>query len=165
MIHEDLDFEGENWPTSLMHGTFTGTIDGNGHVFRNISLKQTNNSKLCSGLFGQLAETAVISDLVLENVTFTIAGGTRMAGATYGLLAGTVSEGATIEYVAVSSGKLLIDSGCYFGTDDYVIGLVCGMGTTTVDATNIICEATGDNPEKVTITVSENGVVEVEIVN
>ena len=165
VIHEDLDFEGENWPTALMHGNFAGTIEGNGHTFRNISLKQTNNSKLCSGLFGQLIETAVISDLTLENVTFTIAGGTRMAGATYGLLAGTVSEGATLENVTVASGKLLIDSGCYFGTDDYVIGLVCGMGTTTVDATNIVCEPTGDNPEKVTVTVAENGVVEVEIAN
>ena len=165
ILHADLDFTDEIWPTSLMYGNFTGTIEGNGHTFRNISLKQTNNSKLCSGLFGQLTETAVISDLTLENVTFTIAGGTRMAGATYGLLAGTVSQGATLENVVVSSGKLLIDSGCYFGTDDYVIGLVCGMGTTNVDATNIVCEPTGDNPEKVTITVAETGVVEVEIAN
>ena len=165
VIHEDLDFEGENWPTALMHGAFAGTIEGNGHTFRNISLKQTNNSKLTSGLFGQLTETAVISDLTLENVTFTIAGGTRMAGATYGLVAGTVSEGASLTGVTVTSGKLLIDSGCYFGTDDYVIGLVCGMGNAGIDGTGITCEATGDAPEKVTITVTEEGIVEVEIVN
>ena len=158
VIHADLDFAGENWPTSLMHGSFAGTIQGNGHTFRNISLTQTNNSKVNSGLFGQLTETAVISDLTLENVAFTIEGGSRVAGASYGLLAGSVSEKAQLTGVTIASGKLLIDSGCYFGTDDFTIGLVCGMGSTSIDFTNITCEAVGDAPETVVITVTGNDV-------
>ena len=33
VIHADLDFEGEIWPSSLMYGNFAGTIQGNGHTF------------------------------------------------------------------------------------------------------------------------------------
>ena len=154
VIHEDLDFTGKTWPTVLMHGSFSGTIQGNGHAFRNITFKQTNKSKVNSGLFGQLTETAVINDLCFENVTFTIEGGTRVAGATYGLLAGSVAEQAQLMGVTVSSGKIQIDSDCYFGTDDYTIGLVCGMGSTDIDPSGITCIAVGDKPESVIITVS-----------
>ena len=48
----------------------------------------------------------------------------------------------------------MIDSECYFGTDDYTIGLLCGMGSLDIDYSNITCEATGDAPEKVIITVT-----------
>ena len=83
VIHADLDFEGEIWPSSLMYGNFAGAIQGNGHKISNVVIEQTNNSKLCSGLFGQLTETAVISDLTLENVTFTIAGSSLQDHPTY----------------------------------------------------------------------------------
>ena len=163
VIHADLDFTDKNWPTSLMHGNFTGTIEGNGHVFKNISLTQTNNSKTNSGLFGQLAETAKLTDITFENVTFTIQGGTRMAGTNYGLLAGTVAENATCTNVSILSSTLQIDSACYFGTEDYTIGLVCGMGNPGVDHSGITCQAVGDKPESVIITVTESTVI-VEIV-
>ena len=153
VIHEDLDFAEENWPTALMHGTYSGTIEGNGHTFRNVTFEQTNNSKINSGLFGQLTETAKITDLNFENVTFTIKGGSRVAGASYGVLAGSVSEQTVLSGVTVT-GKLQIDSGCYFGTDDYTIGLICGMGTTDIDPAGITCEAVGDAPETVVITVN-----------
>lgn len=158
VIHEDLDFADETWPTALMHGSFAGTIQGNGHTFKNISFSQTNNSKTNSGLFGQLTETAKLSDITFENVTFTIEGGTRMAGTTYGLLAGSVSDQAAVSGVAITGSKLQIDSGCYFGTDDYTIGLVCGMGAIDVDYSGITCQAVGDAPETVVITVNESTV-------
>ena len=79
-IHADLDFDGKIWPTSLMHGNFSGSIHGNGHTMKNITVEQTNNSKVNTGLFGALAETADISDLTFENVTVTIKGGTRVPG-------------------------------------------------------------------------------------
>ena len=157
-IHADLDFTGENWPTSLMHGSFSGTIRGNGHTFKNIELTQTNNSKTNSGLFGQMAEGAVLENLTFENVTFTIKGGTRMAGTTYGLLAGAVSDQAACTEVKILTSTLQIDSSCYFGTDDYVIGLVSGMGNTGIDHTGITCKAVGDNPESVIITVTGTAV-------
>ena len=158
-IHADLDFEGEIWPSSLMYGNFSGTINGNGYTFKNISLEQTNNSKVNVGLFGNLTEEAQITNLTFENVNFTIKSGTRMVGTTFGLLAGTISGDAKLEGIKVVSSTLLIDSGCYFGVDDYSIGLLCGMGNADVvpDA-DITCVATGDNPEKVNIVVNGNTV-------
>lgn len=163
VIHADLDFTDEIWPSSLMYGNFTGTIQGNGHTFKNIQLEQTNNSKVNAGLFGNLTETAAISDLTLENVTFTVKAGTRVNGTSYGLLAGTIAADAKLTNVSITSGKILIDSGCYFGTDNYAIGLLCGMGTADVDASNITCEATGTAPETVKITVTD-GTVTLEFV-
>ena len=158
VIHADLDFAGENWPTSLIHNNFTGTIQGNGHTLRNITFAQTNNDKTNGGLFGYLTQTAVLQDLTFENITFTIQKGTRVAGTSYGLLAGTVSDEATITNVQILSSTLQIDSGCYFATDDYTIGLVCGMGETAVDPSGITCQAAGDAPETVVISVVDGTV-------
>ena len=154
IIHADLDFTDEIWPSSLMHGNFSGTIQGNGHTFSNISLEQTNNSKVNAGLFGYLSETADISDLKLDNVTFTIKGGTRVVGTCYGLFAGNISAEAVVSGVTIANSTLQVDSGCYFGADDYSIGLVCGMGSADIDASGISTAAVGDNPETVQITVS-----------
>ena len=157
-ICADLDFTDQIWPTAMMYGTFTGTIQGNGHTLRNITLSQTNNSKVNAGLFGQLATEAEITDLAFENVTFTVKSGTRVAGTAYGLLAGAVSADATLTGVTIRESTLQIDSGCYFGTDDYVIGLVCGSGAAPIDPAGINCEAVGDAPETVSITVTEGAV-------
>lgn len=157
-IHADLDFTDKIWPTVMMYGSFTGTIQGNGHTFSNISIEQTNNSKLNAGLFGQLTETAVLSDLTFRNVTFTVKSGTRVAGTTYGLLAGTISDKAAFTNVQILSSTLQISSDCYFGTDDYTIGLLCGMGSVPIDYSQIACTAVGDDPAKVVITVNGNAV-------
>ena len=158
-IYADLDFEGEIWPTSLMYGNYTGTIKGNGHTMKNIELTQTNNSKVNAGLFGYLTETANISDLTFENVTFTIKSGTRVVGTSYGIFAGTISKDAILYNVKLLSSTLQISSESYFGVDDYTIGLVCGMGdATTVDSTNITCTVVGNNPESLVVTVNGNAV-------
>ena len=163
VIHADLDFEGEIWPSSLMYGNFTGTIQGNGHTFKNISIEQTNNSKVNAGLFGRLAEGSCITDLKLENVNFTIKAGTRVAGTAYGLFAGAISNDTRIENVTIANGTLQIDSRCYFGVDDYAIGLLCGMGSADIDTSGITCVGSGDNAESVVITVVDD-VVTVEFV-
>lgn len=162
-IHADLDFAGENWPSSLMYGNFSGSIKGNGHTFKNIEFAQTNNSKVNAGLFGNFTEEASILDLTFENVTFTIEKGTRVTGTSYGLFAGTIADGAVITNVNILNSTLQIDSSCYFGVNDYSIGLLCGTGNPAVIPTaQITCVPTGDNPEKVQITV-EGNVVTVEI--
>ena len=159
VIHEDLDFAGEIWPSSMMYGNFSGTIQGNGHTFSNIEIAQTNNSKVNAGLFGHLTETASVEDLTLENVTFTVQSGTRVAGTSFGLFSGTISEGARVEDVKILDSTLQVDSGCYFGVDDYTIGLVCGMGDPSlISDAEITCEAVGDNPESLILTVSGNDV-------
>ena len=159
IIHADLDFTEEIWPSSLMHGTYAGTIQGNGYKMKNITFEQTNNSKNNSGLFGQLAETASISDITFENVSFTIKGGTRVPGANFGLLAGTISDTAVVNKVKILKSIMQIDSSCYFGQDDYLIGLVCGMGNAdAVSKADITCVATGANPESIKISVDKNQV-------
>jgi len=165
VIHADLDFTDKIWPTALMYGNFSGTIQGNGHTFSNVSVTQTNNSKPNAGLFGQLTETAGISDLKLENAVFTIQGGTRVMGTSFGLLAGTISDQATLTGLEIHNSVLQIDSGCYFGVDDYTIGLVCGMGNAAkVDVADIQCKAVGNAPDSVKIQVNGNA-VSVEIIS
>lgn len=157
-ILADLDFTDATWPTALMHGNFSGKINGNGHTISNVSLLQTDNSRLHTGLFGNLTEGAVIQDLTFDKVSLTVKGGARVAGASFGLLAGTVSSDAQVTSLAVTDSQLLIDSRCYFAFEDYVIGLLCGTGDVEADASGITCAATGDNPEKVNITVNDSTV-------
>ncbi|MBO5322693.1 MAG: hypothetical protein J6A88_01140 [Oscillospiraceae bacterium] len=158
ILHADLDFTDKIWPTVWMYGNFTGSIQGNGHTIRNVNVIQTNNSKTNAGMFGQLTETAAISNLTFENVTFTIKSGTRMMGTNYGLLAGTISEKATLTDVRIVGGVLQIDSSCYFGVEDYSIGLVCGMGDAGAVTGDVTCKAVGDAPESLWIQVSGNSV-------
>lgn len=136
ILHADLDFTDKIWPTALMYGNYTGTIQGNGHTISNVVIEQTNNSKINAGLFGALMETAVLQDVTFENVTFTITG-TRVAGTSYGLLSGTVTQGAAVENVAIKAGQIIISEDAYFGTDDYVIGTVCGMGDLELEIAEI----------------------------
>jgi len=157
-ICADLDFSEEIWPTTFMYGNFSGEIKGNGHTIKNVSFAQTNNSKANAGLFGQLTEKASIKDLTFENVTFTVQSGTRVAGTNYGLLAGTVSAEAVLEQVKILNSALQIDSSCYFGVDDYSIGLVCGMGEVALSDAEITCSVVGDTPDRITVTVDGNKV-------
>ena len=159
ILHADLDFSDEIWPTNLMYGNFTGTIEGNGHSIKNIDLRQTNNSKVNAGLFGNLTEDAKLNNVIFDHASFTIEAGTRVKGTSFGLLAGTISDGAVLNDVRVANSVLKIDSGCYFGADDYSIGLICGMGSDTkLDPSGITCTAVGDAPETVNITVNGNTV-------
>ena len=158
-IFADLDFEGKIWPTAFMYGNFEGSIKGNGHTFKNIDIVQTNNSKVNAGLFGNVTEKASISDITLENLSFTVKAGTRVVGTSYGAFAGTISGNAQLSGIKIIGSTLKIDSSCYFGADDYSIGLVCGMGNSeAVETAEINCVAVGDEPEKLIITVEGNEV-------
>lgn len=158
VLHADLDFTDKIWPTVLMYGNFAGSIQGNGYTISNVNVTQTNGSKTNAGLFGQLTESAAITDVTFENVTFTIKAGTRMMGTNFGLLAGTISDGSTLTNVRITNGLLQIDSACYFGVDDYSIGLVCGMGNAGAVTGDVTCKAVGDAPESLQIQISGNSV-------
>ena len=165
VLHADLDFTGEAWPSSLMHGNFGGSIIGNGHTLKNITLEQTNASKQNTGLFGQLTADATLTDVTFENVTLAIKGGTRKAGACFGLLCGNLSSEATVTGLQIKTSRLQIDSGSYFGVADYAIGLVCGFGQPTETVTaDIACEVTGDNPDALKATVTD-GQITLEFVD
>lgn len=137
ILHADLDFTDKIWPTVFMYGSYFGTIQGNGHKIANVKLEQTNNSKTNAGLFGALTESAKLQQVTFENVQFTIKNGTRVAGTSYGLLCGLAAQGATAEQVSILNSVLTVDANAYFGTEDYVIGSVCGMGELTLDQAQI----------------------------
>ncbi len=156
----DLDFSDTVWKPILATNEkgFTGKIIGNGYTMSNITVEQANNSQLQGGLFASLGATAEISNVSFENITYTIGAGSRMQGASFGLLAGTIAEGALLEQVTVS-GSLIVGAKCFPG--DYTVGLVCGTGSAPgVDHANITASA----EEGTSITVetnADNGVVTV----
>ena len=143
-IEADLDFTGAMWPTVLSTGEFTGTIEGNGHTISGVTVLQGDNSKINGGLFGVLSASAVVSDLHFENVTFRIVAGSRMQSPNYGLLAGTVQDGATLSGISIT-GTLEIGKDCY-RPNDYNVGLLCGAGTVSgIDMSGIT--VTVEDPE------------------
>ena len=159
VLMNDLDFADASWPTSLTQGDFAGTIEGNGHTISNVKVAQGNASKLNVGLFGVLTDAAVIRNVNFSNITFTIEKGTRVAGTNYGVLCGTRKDGATLEGVTVTDSHLQVDSGAYFGTTEYTIGLLCGTGKVDdIGFAGIDYKVVGDNPEKVTISTDGNKV-------
>jgi hypothetical protein len=67
-----------------------------------------------------------------------------MQGPNYGLLAGTVQEGATLTGVTLT-GTIEIGKDCY-RPNDYTIGLLCGAGTVSgIDMSGIT--VTVEDPE------------------
>ncbi len=158
-IFADLDFTDVTWPNAFVYGDFTGTVKGNGHKLSNITIEQTNNSKMYAGLFGNLTKTASVTDIVFENLTFTISAGARVPGACLGLFAGNISADANISGIEIVSGVLQIDSESYFAYEDYSIGLLCGDGNEDVfEQADVSYEVIGDNTENLRVTIEDNKV-------
>ncbi len=126
-ILADLDFVGKIWSPTLASGEYKGTILGNGHTIRNVTVNQGDISKINGGLFGSLGTTSKITDLTFENATYSIAAGSRMQDASFGVLAGTVNAGAALENVTVS-GQLILGKDAY-PSETYNVGLLVGSGT------------------------------------
>jgi hypothetical protein len=161
VLHADLDFseKGAYWPSGFVYGTFTGSIEGNGFTIRNVNAEQNGNTDAETGLFGRLSATAKITDVTFENVTLNITKGTRTPGACFGLLAGKVDDGAQLKNVAITSGVIKISTE-YWNTNDFAIGLLCGMGSfaegsdlAAIDFSGITCEKSED----VNLTISVEG--------
>ena len=157
ILEADLDFTDENWPSIFATGSFSGSIQGNGHTIKNVTFKQTKMDAENTGLFGTLQSGCKIENVVFENITFTIEKGFNRA-ANYGLLAGSIYEGATLTGVQIKGSTLLINSSARFASNDYAIGLVCGAGKASlVTGAEITVAMTGKNPEKYTVTVDADG--------
>ncbi|MBR3895218.1 MAG: hypothetical protein IKJ35_08770 [Clostridia bacterium] len=163
LICADLDFTNQPWAPSLAKGEFRGTILGGGHKFSNITVKQGDARQEAGGLFGKLHASAKIEDLTIENVTYTFSGSINPTGAAFGLLAGTIADGATLSNVSVS-GKLQIDAENlitdYGLQGHYEIGLLCGEGTyADLSTDGIICELIRNEKNKFAFTVNEDKTV------
>lgn len=159
ILCNDIDFTDEVWSPTLAKGKFIGKIYGNGYKISGVNVIQADNSQLFGGLFGSIDQGAVFENVVFENVSYEINAGSRMQGATFGLLAGTISSDAVFTNVSVS-GKLIIGKDCYPQTG-YVIGLLCSAGGHDgVDISNITCAA-AENAENITVETEDNGTVTV----
>lgn len=157
-ILADLDFEGLIWPTALTFNDYKGQIVGNGHTVKNITFNQTANDKSNIGIFGNLTESVKISDLTFENITLCLKKGTRI-NTNFGILAGSISQNAALTNVKLVNSTLQIDSDCYFGSNNFAVGLVCGMGNAdAVEAQGLKAEKVGADPDKYVVTVDGNTV-------
>ena len=162
----DLNFKYSNWASYMVSGKFTGKLIGktkeNGEPVKimNIRFEQAKmgGAVYTTGLFGQISEGAVIENIAFENVTMEMTAGAPLtSNVSFGLLAGTISSGATINNVTVS-GVINVNSACKF-QGGYTIGLVCGVGDTKgIDDANITCVVTGDNPENITVEIYDGKV-------
>lgn len=106
-IKTDLDLSTDksenNWVSSISTGTFNGVMksyDGTRHAIKNASVELSATN--AGGLFGTLGKNAVIKDLSFENVTVDISFKTaNITDGKFGLFAGKIMDGATIENVSV----------------------------------------------------------------
>ncbi len=140
-IMNDLDFSDTPWP--LNYTKFKGTIYGNGHTISNISFK-TSYASNSHGMFSELSDGALIKDLRFENVTHTIDVGSVKTGYSFGLFAGKISAGATIENVTIT-GKILFGTNCNYLSEfsDYDIGAFAGSGTPSgIDTSGVTADLT-----------------------
>jgi len=164
-IEADLDFTGVNWSAALAGGSFTGKIYGNGHKFSNISFIQADNSKTNGGLFGAVAQGAVIKDIAFENVTYTLGAGSRMQAPVFGLLCGTLSEDALIEKVSITSSEFIISGDIY--PQEYTLGTLVGNGDNRgIDFSGIKVSLSEGSDSKISIkTNSETGEITLTFLN
>lgn len=159
-ICADLDFADVVWPSLFSSGNFSGSINGNGHTISNVTIT-TTRSQANAGLFGAVAEEASIADVTFANVTLTLNVQIIKGAPTYGLLAGSAANGVFTN-VALESGLLQIDSDCYIDKDtQYLIGLVCGSGSTagvSYDLNTLAVSAVGDKAGSVEISIDGEAV-------
>ncbi len=146
ILYADLDFSNVVWSTTLTQGEFTGKIIGNGHTISGIKVTQADRADkeltYFGGIFGSISEAAEFRDVTFKDITYEILAGSRAQGVSFGLLAGTVSEGAVFENVAVS-GSLVLNT--LNLPTNYSIGLIFGQG-----------DASGIDNANVTVTTGEN---------
>jgi hypothetical protein len=109
-----------------------------------------------------MAATSKLNNVNFENIVVKITKGTRTLGACFGLLAGKIESGAELKDVTITSGTIQIDTNCYWATDDFAIGLVCGAGYSNqlgIDLSGITCEKVGDKAWVINIDGNEVTIV------
>lgn len=113
-ILADLDFGiGEAaWPAALSNNSFTGrfySTEGQHYTIRNVTVTHNSRNAQYGGLFGQVAEGAVIRDVSFAKVTLDIVNaGQRLRDLMFGVFAGNICAGAQIENVTLSEAAMQI---------------------------------------------------------
>ena len=150
-LDTDLDFTEYNWPAVFTTGSFKGQIIGNGHVIKNVTIEQTDTSTTYFGLFAQLSDGALISNVTFDNVTVNITEGCLKGEPKYGIVTGAAANSA-FESTALTNSKLVIcnkkNSSTTILKPEY--GVVCGYGSVsgiTFDKNNTVSFSTFGAPD------------------
>jgi hypothetical protein len=85
----DLADYGDWTPIGSVDFPFTGTLDGNGHAIKNLTITSASGQR--QGFFGDIGNGGKIHDLGLEAITIDITSGNNVGG-----LAGYAEEGSAI---------------------------------------------------------------------
>lgn len=93
--------------SSAAGSAFTGTLDGNGHVIKNISFANIAQYGATYGIIGYLGANAVIKNLGVEDMIVNGGGSGRLC---IGGIAGTLNAGITIEGCYVRGMKVTTTS-------------------------------------------------------
>jgi len=110
-LTQDIDME--NVPMQPIKEFADGTFDGDGHTISNLTISAASGN---AGLFAETRSRAVIKDIILDNVSVTLTGGSY---AGVGGLIGKITGSTTIQGCGVSGAVTY--SGSSYG---YVGGLV-----------------------------------------
>ena len=94
------------WPTAFSSGSFTGRIypkNGSSTVtIKNVVAVQ-NRQGTVGGLFGEIKETAKITNVTFENISYDMAAGTAKLGyGNFGAFAGNIEEDAELTNVTLT---------------------------------------------------------------
>ena len=129
-LESDLDFTDYNWPAIFTTGSFKGQIIGNGYSIENVTVEQTDNSATYFGLFGQLADGALLENVTFNNITVNITEGCLKGEPKFGIIAGSVADGV-FNGVSLENSELVIcnkkNSSTTILKPEY--GIVCGYGS------------------------------------
>ena len=129
-LENDLDFAGYNWPAVFTTGSFKGQIIGNGHTIKNVTVEQTDTSTTYFGLFGQLADGALLKNVTFDNVKVNIKDGCLKGEPKFGIIAGVAADGVFVN-AALTNSELVISNKNNSSTTilkpEY--GIVCGYGS------------------------------------
>lgn len=129
VLDADIDLEGVDWlplgttktQSSSSQTKFTGTLDGNGHCIKNLTItRSTTNTYNFVGLFGQLG-ACTIQNLVIKNANINVSGYNPCVGILAGHIYGTQ---AIVSNVSVQGDITVTHSYAY---NEYAYRGVAGM--------------------------------------
>lgn len=167
-ILADLDFSETDaaWPTTFAIGKFEGQMyssAGQKYSIKNVTAKFASDSSVSGGMFGTVAATATIKDLVFENVTTDISyANGRLRDFKFGAFAGTIEENATVANVTFGGtlkiGAIKLDNG-------YTINLLATGNIAGITAGDLHLQIYGTkrvNDYKYTVKMDETEAVKVD---
>ena len=140
----DVDFQGKSWPVLFSNSTFYGKFyssEGNEFAISNVSAKYNSSSSEANygGLFGAIDSSAVVENVVFDNVTVDIVStAARLRYASFALFAGNIADDATVSATLRGELKLRINGQIAVDGQTCSINLVAGgnrEGVTAQSAT------------------------------